>query len=140
MDQLAIARRAIEDEISALSTEITRLEKVLETLGGTDSIAPYNKYASAPASPLKAAPAAAAIAAPRRGRPPQAAAVAKGNGDVSSALELIKGAGKKGIKALSLASLIKKAGGDRPSKEELLATDKIKMSGKGGGTTYTYVG
>lgn len=141
MDQLAIARRAIEEEISALSAEVERLHKVLGHLGVTTSIAPYSKTTmSAPAAKASASAAAPA----KRGRPKGVKSAAKAtpasSSDISAALEFVKSAGKKGIKALSLASLIKKAGGSRPSKEELLATDKVKMTGRGGGTTYTFVG
>jgi len=142
MDQLAIARRALEDEIAALTAEVARLEQVLQQLGGTASIAPYAKYATSAAT----APAAVSAEAPkRRGRPKGSGNVAKASpaasgGAIGGALELIQQAGRKGIKALALAAAIKKAGGNRPSKDELLATGKVKQAGRGGGTTYTYVG
>jgi len=143
MDQLEIARRALQQEISALSAEIARLEDVLAALGGSDSIAPYAKRAGGSAA---ASSSSDAEEAPRRrGRPKGSGNAAKASsaasgGDVDSALELIEQAGRKGIKALALAAAIKKAGGNRPSKEDLLASGKVKQAGRGGGTTYTYVG
>lgn len=60
--------------------------------------------------------------------------------DVANAIKLIEKAGKAGIKAIKLAHEIKKAGGAKPSKLDLLATEKVKMTGTGGGSTYVFVG
>jgi hypothetical protein len=126
MDQLAIARRALQTEIDALTAEIQRLERV--------------RISISPESVIPAA-ASSSLSRPFVGQSELNAASAAGTViSDGGALQLIREAGRKGIKALGLASQLKKAGLSRPSKEELLATGKVKVSGKGGGTTYTFSG
>lgn len=60
--------------------------------------------------------------------------------DVATAIKLIEKAGKGGIKAIKLAHEIKRAGGMKPAKADLLASEKVKMTGTGGGSTYVFVG
>ncbi|MDB5326239.1 MAG: hypothetical protein JWM57_1808 [Phycisphaerales bacterium] len=115
---LSTARQAILAEIKRLAAEQSKLEKILAQLGDSGTSASEvstgkRKYT-------------------RRAKPAA--------GDVQGALKLIEKAGKGGIKAIKLAHEIKKAGGSKPSKIELLATDKVKMTGTGGGSTYVYIG
>ena len=51
---------------------------------------------------------------------------------------MIEHAGKGGFKAIKLAH--KKSGVSKSAKSDLLATEKVKMTGKGGGLTYVFVG
>ena len=59
MDQLAIARRALEDEIAALKAEVARLEVVLASINPSGAIGPTSTSNSP------------AVAPKRRGRPPK---------------------------------------------------------------------
>jgi hypothetical protein len=111
---------------SLLRAETARLENVLASIepnGLVASAAPADR----PVKVGNASPAAEASGTSTHGRSAG-----------SPALEIIQTSGRKGIKALALSSQLKKAGEDRPSKDELIATGKVKVSGKGGGTTYTY--
>ncbi|MBC7782717.1 MAG: hypothetical protein H7144_02675 [Burkholderiales bacterium] len=60
--------------------------------------------------------------------------------DLSAALKHIEGAGKGGMNARSLASLMSQAGLSKPHKTVLMDSGKVKKTGKGGGTTYVWVG
>lgn len=111
-------RQAITAEIKLLTGELNKLQKMLAQLGEAGeatNLSPTGKRKYT-----------------RRAKP----AVV----DVSEALKLIEEAGKGGIKAIKLAHQLKKNGGGKPSKIDLLATDKVKMTGKGGGSTYVYIG
>lgn len=131
MNQLDTARQAISQEIRRLASEQSRLEKILEQLGGGSS------------GRATASIAAAVVAtSPRkRGRPRKNPApdVASAS-DVNGAVDLIEKAGKKGVKAIALAYQIKKAGFAKPDKQQLIDTQKVKMVGKGGASTYVYTG
>lgn len=120
-DSLTTARQAIQSEIKRLAADQARLEKVLRDLEGG------GKSADAPSS---------AGTGKRKYTRRQKANAA----DVDAAVKLIEKAGKGGIKAIKLAHEIKRSGGTKVGKNDLLATDKVKMTGTGGGSTYTYVG
>jgi hypothetical protein len=111
-------RQAITTEIKRLTGELNKLQKMLSHLGEEGEVANLS-----PTGKRKYT---------RRAKP----AVV----DVSDALKLIEEAGKGGIKAIALAHKLKKNGGGKPSKTDLLATEKVKMTGKGGGSTYVFVG
>ncbi|MDB5327025.1 MAG: hypothetical protein JWM57_2594 [Phycisphaerales bacterium] len=118
---LSNVRNAIQSEIKQLRAELAKLEKVLSQLGDSGDFSD---------------PAIRGSTGKRKYTRRQRS----GEQDVSAALKLIEKAGKGGIKAIKLAHEIKKAGGDKPSKVDLLATEKVKMTGKGGGSTYIYIG
>ncbi|MGN6504073.1 MAG: hypothetical protein ACTHM6_00770 [Tepidisphaeraceae bacterium] len=119
-NSLATARAAISAEIKHLASEQAKLERVLAQLDSGRAVG------------------VVAPGAKRRGRPPLKAKP-QGGGDISEALALIEGAGKKGMKALKLAHQLKQTGGYRPSKSELLESNKVKMVGTGGGSTYIWI-
>lgn len=133
MNQLDTARQAIAQEIRDLAVRQAQLQKILDQLtGGTSGGG--GRVQSAPK-------AVAAKALRRRGRPrknplPELASPS----DVNATVELIEQAGKKGVKAIALAYQVKKAGLTKPEKQQLLDTQKVKMTGKGGAATYIYVG
>lgn len=119
-DSLATARQAIQAEIKRLASDQARLEKVLKDLGGES----------------KSADAGTSDGGKRKYTRRQKASP----GDVDAAVKLIEKAGKGGIKAIKLAHEIKRSGGTKVGKNDLLATDKVKMTGTGGGSTYVYIG
>ncbi|MGC4033483.1 MAG: hypothetical protein QM754_17475 [Tepidisphaeraceae bacterium] len=114
-------RNAIQSEIKQLSAELAKLEKLLSQLG--DSVG-ESEHGSAGRG---------------TGKRKYTRRELTGQEDVAAALKLIEAAGKGGIKAIKLAHEIKKTGGGKPSKVDLLATEKVKMTGKGGGSTYVYI-
>lgn len=116
---LNTARQAISAEIKRHAAEQAKLEKILAQLDGD----------SAPAE--KATPTGRRKYTRRQKATEQ---------DVTNAIKLIEKAGKGGIKAIKLAHEIKRSGGMKPSKLDLLASDKVKMTGTGGGSTYTFIG
>lgn len=118
-ETLSTARQAIQAEIKRLAGEQSKLEKILAQLDDSGA----SVAETGPTGKRKYT---------RRTKPAA--------GDVQGALKLIEKAGKGGIKAIKLAHEIKKTGGAKPSKIELLATDKVKMTGTGGGSTYVYIG
>ncbi|MGN6507514.1 MAG: hypothetical protein ACTHM6_18310 [Tepidisphaeraceae bacterium] len=122
---LASARSAIQSEIAFLKSEQARLAKVLELLGGEGRPADI---------------AMSGTTGKKRGRKPKALKAAAAEADLNKALELIKDAGKDGIKAIKLAHELKKSGHTPVGKVPLLSSEKVKMTGKGGGSTYAYVG
>ncbi len=129
MNPLETARQAISSEIRRLASEQSRLQKILDQLGG--------------GSEPRVAPVAASVAAPsalrKRGRPRKnPLPVGATASDISSAVEIIEKAGKKGVKAIALAYMIRKAGFIKPEKQQLIDTQKVKMIGKGGASTYVY--
>ena len=123
-NQLATARAAIAAEIKHLAAEQMKLEKVLAQLDGRPS------GGSMPAAPQ--------VGTKRRGRPPMKQQKAASASDLQTALGIIEQSGKKGIKAIKLAYEVKKVGATKPEKADLLGSEKVKMIGKGGGSTYVW--
>ncbi|MDB5325687.1 MAG: hypothetical protein JWM57_1256 [Phycisphaerales bacterium] len=121
MSHLSAARAAIAQEISFLKREQARLHSVLEQLGsGGDaaSVAPRKK----------------------RGRKSAADKAADSEASLAKAIELIRTAGKSGIKAIKLAHELRRAGHGKVGKTDLLKTEQIKKTGTGGGSTYVFAG
>ena len=120
-DSITTARQAIQAEIKRLAGEQAKLEKILVQLGeeGTSSDAGERQG---------------------NGKRKYTRRQKANDNDVQNAIKLIEKAGKGGIKAIKLAYEMKRAGGSKVGKAELLASDKIKMTGTGGGSTYVYVG
>ncbi|MGC4033787.1 MAG: hypothetical protein QM754_19060 [Tepidisphaeraceae bacterium] len=114
---ISTIRQAITAEIKVLTAELNKLQKVLAQLGEDDS-------------PV----------AGRGGKRKYTRRQKTSEGDVETAIGLIEKAGKGGIKAIKLAYELKNLGGSKVAKNDLLATEKVKMTGKGGGSTYVYVG
>ena len=127
-NSLDVATTALQAEADYYFAEAKRLQGIIDQInGGSSGGAP--KRAGRPAGSGK-----------KRGRKPNKQKNGSASAsDLSRALEIIKGE-KKGVKALKLAAELKKAKVNRPSKDELLATGRVKQSGTGGGTTYTFVG
>ena len=121
MDQLDTARKAIQSEIDFLAKEQKRLLSILDQL----RTSPDLLSSSSPA---------------KRGRKSSADKAAASEADLTKALEFIEAAGKGGVKAIRLASLLKKAGHSKVSKEGLLGTGRVKVTGKRGGTAYVIAG
>ena len=122
MSTYSTIRTAVSAEIKKLTTELAKLNKMLAELGDT-APALSNDRSSTHSGKRKYT---------RRQQPNE--------NDIASAVKIIQGAGKGGIKAIKLAYEMKKQGGNKIGKEALLATEKVKMTGKGGGSTYTYAG
>ena len=125
-NSLATARQAIASEIKRLAADQVRLQKILKDLDGDEKST----------KSVDAAPATA----PATGKRKYTRRAKASENDVQTAVKLIEKAGKGGIKAIKLAHEIKRAGGMKVAKNDLLATDKVKMTGTGGGSTYIYVG
>ena len=117
---LSIAREAIAAEIKRLAADQTKLAKALAQLGGGT------------AGSGSSGPPTAKRKYTRRQQ--------VGEPDVTAAVKLIEKAGKGGIKAIKLAHEIKRCGGIKPTKADLLATDKVRMTGTRGASTYIYTG
>ena len=122
-NSLATARQAIASEIKRLAADQVRLQKILKDLDGDEK------------STKSAEP-----AAPSTGKRKYTRRAKASENDVQTAVKLIEKAGKGGIKAIKLAHEIKRSGGTKVGKNDLLATDKVKMTGTGGGSTYIFVG
>ena len=127
MDNLTSAQKSITAEIKRLAAEQARLEKILSQLGGRA----VTTSAVTGAEGAEATP-------KRRGRKPKPRP-AVNEADLSAAMKMIEEAGRKGIRAIRLASLLKKDGVSKPDKAALLGTDKVRLSGNGGAATYTWV-
>ena len=83
----------------------------------------------------------AAVDAPRkRGRKSAADKAAAAEAELAKAVELIQASGKGGIKAIKLSHEMRKAGHGKVNKIDLLGTEKIRMTGKGGASTYVFHG
>ena len=128
MNAYSTIRQAVTAEIKKLTAELTKLQKMLSQLD--DDSAPTERAATSGNSGNSGNTGKRKYT--RRQKP--------SDGDVQSALKLIEKAGKSGIKAIKLAYEMKKAGSNKVGKAELLASEKVKMSGTGGGSTYTYIG
>lgn len=114
---ISTIRQAITAEVKRLTTELNKLQKLLGQLGEEET-----------------------AASERGGKRKYTRRQKTSEGDLESAVGIIEQAGKGGIKAIKLAYELKRQGGSKVSKNDLLATEKIKMTGKGGGSTYVYVG
>ncbi|MGC4031658.1 MAG: hypothetical protein QM754_07985 [Tepidisphaeraceae bacterium] len=121
ISSLTTVRATVQSEIKRLTAELAKLEKILSQLGDAGD------SASEPTGG-------------KAGKRKYTRRQPTGEQDVATALKLIEEAGKGGIKAIKLAYEVKKTGGGKPSKVDLLATEKVKMTGKGGGSTYVYIG
>lgn len=123
MNYLSNARGALVAEIKRLQADIDKLNRILKQLDGEAVSAPVRD----------AAPAAAGRRKRRPGRP-------RKQPDPQAALDVIKAAGKNGINVMSLNAQLRHAGHPNAPREALVASGKIKLTGKAGGATYTWVG
>jgi hypothetical protein len=143
-DTLSDVKRGLRDEIGRLQNEVTRLQDILsqlETVGGNGATAAPAKRG--PGRPPKAASAAAGAPVAvtrRRGRPKGKTNTATSAEDIQAALRKIEEAGKNGIGARALQVALKKDGIAKPSKSDLLASEKVKTRGFGGATSYVWNG
>jgi hypothetical protein len=148
-DTLNQVRRGLQEEITRLQNEATRLSGILAQLGGGDQAAsmPVKRGPGRPRR-VEVGSGAAAAAAPadgrrRRGRPKgsknlKSSAASPSAVDLEAALRKIEEAGKLGIGARALQVALKKDGVAKPSKGDLLATQKVKTKGVGGATSYVW--
>ena len=118
MSNLQTARSALVTHINFLKAEQARLNSVLVQLGSPGDESTGKK----------------------RGRKSAADKAATSETELAAAVDMVRGAGKGGIKAIKLAHELRRAGHGKVSKIDLLGTQKIKMTGKGGGSTYVYHG
>ena len=123
MSTYSTIRTAVTAEIKKLTTELAKLTKMLADLGDTAPALSNDRSSTHNGGKRKYT---------RRQKPNE--------NDVANAVKIIQGAGKGGIKAIKLAYELKKVGGNKIGKDALLATEKVKMTGTGGGSTYTFVG
>lgn len=123
MNNLSNARAALVAEIKDLQARTEKLTRILKDLDGETSPAPVSVGAPVATRGKRRGP----------GRP-------RKQPDPQPALEVIKSAGKDGINVMTLNARLRKAGHANAPREVLVASGKIKLSGKAGGATYTWVG
>ena len=123
-ENIATVASGLRAEIERLRAEAGRLTDLLGQLDGDDASEPARL------------PTVTASRGKKRGRKPKHATAA----DVEAVVRLIRDVGNQGVRALKLSRMVDAAGLPRVGKVELLASDRVKVSGNRGGTTYRYSG